>query len=208
LLSDLASAFVRIDYPRFKELTKKALDAGIPATEVLKALQEGTVAVGKKYEEGEYFLSELMAAGEFFKAGLEELRPHLTEANAHSVGTVVLGTVKGDLHDIGKNLFKTLAQSSGFIVEDLGVDVASEQLTDRIRATNARILAMSSLLTTTMDQMRVVIDKLRESGLRNRVNVILGGNAITEEFGKEIGADAAVRDAMRGVRVCNEWIRR
>jgi methanogenic corrinoid protein MtbC1 len=124
------------------------------------------------------------------------------------VGTVVLGTVKGDLHDIGKNLFKTLAQSSGFIVEDLGVDVASEELVDRIRATNATILAMSSLLTTTMDQMRVVIEKLRETGLRNRLNVILGGNAITEEFGELIGADAAVRDAMHGVRVCNKWIRK
>ncbi len=87
-------------------------------------MQEGTIAVGKKYEEGEYFLSELMAAGEFFKAGLEELDPYLDKANAASIGTVVLGTVKGDLHDIGKNLFKTLLQSSAFTVDDLGVDVA------------------------------------------------------------------------------------
>jgi len=207
LLSDLVSAFVQIDYPHVKQLTRKAIDAGIPANEVLKALQEGTIAVGRKYEEGDYFLSELMAAGEFFKAGLEELGPHLTKADTHSVGTVVVGTVRGDLHDIGKNLFKTLLQSSGFTVEDLGVDVAPEQFLDRIRSTNAKILALSSLLTTTMEQMRIMIEELRKSGLRDKVKVIIGGNAITEEYGKEIGADAAVRDSIHGVRICTEWIK-
>jgi methanogenic corrinoid protein MtbC1 len=204
----LVSAFVQIDYPQVKELTRKALKSGIPANDVLKALQEGTTAVGKKYEEGEYFLSELMTAGEFFKVGLEELKPYLTRADAHSVGTVVVGTVKGDLHDIGKNLFKTLLESSAFAVEDLGVDVAPEHFVDQVRKTNARILAMSSLLTTTMDEMRVVIQELEKSGLRDRVKVIVGGNSITEEFGREIGADAAVKDAMHGVHVCTEWVKR
>ena len=196
-----------MNYPHTRKLTREALESGVPADHILKALQEGTIAVGKKYEEGEYFLTELMAAGEFFKAGLEELRPYLTKADATSVGTVVLGTVKGDLHDIGKNLFRTLLQSSAFTVDDLGVDVTAEQFVDHVRKSNARILALSSLLTTTMDQMRVVIQALQVAGLRDHVKVIVGGNSITEEFGREIGADAAVRDAVHGVRVCVEWMK-
>jgi methanogenic corrinoid protein MtbC1 len=208
ILDKLVSAFVLMDYQQVRGLTKKALDSGVPANDVLKALQEGTSAVGKKYEEGEYFLSELMAAGEFFKAGLEVLEPHLKRTNADSIGIVVLGTVKGDLHDIGKNLFKTLLQSSAFTVNDLGVDVSPEQFVDQVRRTNAKIVAMSSLLTTTMGQMRVVIQELQKAGLRNRVKVIVGGNPITEEFGREIGSDAAIRDAMHGVRTCIEWMRK
>ena len=206
LLHELTSAFVEIDYPRVKELIKKAINSNIPANDILKAMQEGTVAVGKKYENGEYFLSELMAVGEFFKAGLEELTPHLSKTNVTSVGTVVVGTVKGDLHDIGKNLFKTLLQSSAFTVRDLGIDVAPEQFVDELRKTDGGILAMSSLLTTTMDQMRVVIEELKNAGLRSKLKVIVGGNPINEEFGKEIGADAAVRDAVIGVRVCKKWV--
>jgi methanogenic corrinoid protein MtbC1 len=207
VLHELVSAFVELDCSHVRELTKKALDSGIPANNVLKALQEGTLDVGKKYEEGEYFLSELMAAGEFFKVGLEELKPHLAKANTESVGTVVLGTVKGDLHDIGKNLFKTLLQSSAFTVNDLGVDVSPERFVDEIRRTKARILAMSSLLTTTMGQMQVVIEALKKAGLRDSVRVIIGGNPITEKFGQEIGADAAVKDAMQGARICVEWMK-
>jgi len=206
LLHELTSAFVEIDYPRVKELIKKAINSNIPANDILKAMQEGTIAVGKKYENGEYFLSELMAVGEFFKTGLEELNPYLSKANVASVGAVVVGTVKGDLHDIGKNLFKTLLQSSAFTVYDLGIDVAPEQFVDELRKTKAGILAMSSLLTTTMDQMRVVIEELKNAGLRSKLKVIVGGNPMTEEFGKEIGADAAVRDAVIGVRVCKKWV--
>lgn len=205
LLHELTSAFVEIDYPRVKELIKKAIDSNIPANDILKAMQEGTIAVGKKYENGEYFLSELMAVGEFFKTGLEELTPYLSKANVASVGAVVVGTVKGDLHDIGKNLFKTLLQSSAFTVYDLGIDVAPEQFIDELRKTKAGILAMSSLLTTTMDQMHVVTEELKNAGLRSKLKVIVGGNPINEEFGKDIGADAAVRDAVIGVRVCKKW---
>ena len=193
-------------YARIGEFVRKALASGISANEILKAMQEGMIEVGKKYEEGEYFLSELMAAGEIFKTTMEELTPYLSKTKTVSVGTVVMGTVQGDLHDIGKNIFKTLLQSAGFTVLDLGVDVSPERFVDEVRKSNVDIVAMSSLLTTTMDQMRLMIDALKKAGLRNKVKIIVGGNPITAEFGKEIGADAAVRDAVAGATLCREWV--
>jgi len=207
VIRELSLAFVNLDYRQIRELIRKALDSGASASEILKAMQEGITDVGKRYEEGEYFLSELMAAGEIFKAAMEELTPHLTKANTTSIGTVIMGTVKGDLHDIGKNIFKTLLQSAGFSVHDLGVDVPAEKFVVETRKSGADIVAMSSLLTTTMDQMRVVVDELKKAGLRKKVKIVLGGNAITEEFGKEIGADAAVKDAVLGARLCREWVK-
>ena len=193
-------------YARIGEFVRKALASGISANEILKAMQEGMIEVGKKYEEGEYFLSELMAAGEIFKTTMEELTPYLSKTKTVSVGTVVMGTVQGDLHDIGKNIFKTLLQSAGFTVLDLGVDVSPERFVDEVRKSNVDIVAMSSLLTTTMDQMRLMIDALKKAGLRNKVRIIVGGNPITAEFGKEIGAGAAVRDAVAGATLCREWV--
>jgi 5-methyltetrahydrofolate--homocysteine methyltransferase len=204
---ELISAFIALDYQKVKELVKEMLNSGISASEILKSMQEGMVAIGKKYEEGEYFLSELMAAGEIMKAGLEELMPHLIKGTMPSVGTVVIGTVKGDIHDVGKNLVKVLLQSSGFNVYDLGVDVPPEEFVNKVKEANADILALSALLTTTMNQARLVIEELKKAKLRDKVKVIVGGNPITEEFGKEIGADAAVRDAMHGIRICTEWVK-
>lgn len=207
MTQELISAFIELDHQKVKELVKKALNSGISAPEILKGMQEGMIAVGKKYEEGEYFLSELMAAGEIMKAGLKELMPHLTKTSTTFIGTVVIGTVKGDIHDIGKDLVKVLLQSSGFKVYDLGVDVPPEEFVNKVKEVNADIVAMSALLTTTMDQTRFVIEELKKAKLRDKVKVIVGGNPITEEFGKEIGADAATRDAMRGVRICTEWMK-
>jgi methanogenic corrinoid protein MtbC1 len=193
---------------RITELTRRALASGISANEILKVMQHGMIQVGKRYEEGEYFLSELMAAGEIFRTIMEELTPYLSKTNTASVGTVVLGTVQGDLHDIGKNIFKTLVQSAGFTVLDLGVDITADRFVDEARKSNADIVAMSSLLTTTMHQMHIVIDELTKVGLRGKVKAIIGGNSITEEFGREIGADAAVRDAVLGARQCRDWLKK
>lgn len=207
-IRELVSALIGLDYQRARGLTRKALGVGASAKDILAAVQGGMTDVGKKYEDGEYFLSELMAAGEIFKAVMEELTPYLASTNPDAIGTVVIGTVQGDLHDIGKNIVKTLLQASGFKIIDLGVDVSPQGFVDEVRKSGADILGLSALLTTTMGQMRIVIDQLEKAGLRGKVRVIVGGNSITKEFGKEIGADAAVREAAFGARLCREWSKR
>jgi len=142
------------------------------------------------------------------KAGLKELTPYLAGESMATAGTVVIGTVMGDLHDIGKNLVKTLLQSSGFTVHDLGIDIPSEAFVNKVKEVNADILALSALLTTSMGEIGVVIEELKKAGLRSRVKVIIGGNSVTEEFGREVGADAMTNDAVVGVRICQEWMKR
>jgi dimethylamine corrinoid protein len=208
LSDEIVAAFVGLEYGRVKDLVRKALESQIPPQDVLKAMQKGMAIIGDKYEEGEYFLSELITGGEMMKTGLEELTPYLAVESMATAGTVVIGTVRGDLHDIGKNIVVTLLQSSGFRVHDIGIDVPPGAFVDKVRDVNADILAMSALLTTTMTEMGIVIGELAKAGLRNKVKVIGGGNSVTEEFGREIGADAATKDAMAGARICQEWMKR
>jgi dimethylamine corrinoid protein len=205
---EIVSAFVNIEYPLVKDLVKKALASHIPPQDVLKAMQKGVAAIGSKYEEGEYFLSELMTGGEMMKAGLEELTPHLAMGSMATAGTVVIGTVRGDLHDIGKNIVMSLLQSSGFKVHDLGIDVPPEAFVSKVKDVKANILAISALLTTSMNEMGVVTEEVKKAGLRSMVKVVVGGNSVTEEFGKQIQADAATNDAMAGLRVCQGWMKR
>ena len=206
-VDEIISAFVNLEYKQVKELVKRALGAQIPPQDVLKAMQRGVAVIGSKYEEGEYFLSELMIGGEMMKAGLEELTPFLAMESMATVGTVVIGTVKGDLHDIGKNIVKSLLQSSGFNVHDLGIDVSPGDFVKKVKDVNADILAMSALLTTSLHEMGVVIGELDKSGLRSKVKVVVGGNSVTEKFGSEIHADAATKDAMAGVRICQKCVK-
>jgi methylmalonyl-CoA mutase cobalamin-binding domain/chain len=206
--SEIVSALLNIEYKRIRELVRKALQAGVSSQEVLNAMQDGMKRVGEKYEAGEYFLSELMGASEMMKDGLEELTPHLSAGRIGAAGTVVIGTVRGDIHDVGKNLVKTLLQSAGFTVHDLGLDVAPEAFVSKVKETKADVLAMSALLTTTMPEMRNVIEELEKAGVRGKVKVIVGGNAVTEEFGRDIRADAATKNAVTGVRMCQEWVKR
>jgi methanogenic corrinoid protein MtbC1 len=208
LVDEIVSAFANIEYGLVKDLVRKALDSQIPPQHILKAMQKGMDAIGSRYEEREYFLSELMTGGEMMKAGLEELTPYLAVESMATAGTVVIGTVKGDLHDIGKNIVVSLLQSSGFKVHDLGIDVPPETFMRKIRDVNPDILAMSALLTTSMNEMGVVIQDFVKGGLRDRVKVVVGGNSVTEEFGREIGADAATKDAMAGLRICQGWMNR
>lgn len=205
-IDEIVSAFVNIEYKLVKDRVKKALASHIPPHDILKAMQKGMAAIGKKYEEGEYFLSELMTGGEMMKAGLEELTPYLAVGSIAAAGTVVIGTVKGDLHDIGKNIVVSLLQTSGFKVHDLGIDVPPDAFMKKVNDVTADMLALSSLLTTTMKEMGVVIGELEKAGSRNKVKVIVGGNAVTDGFGKEIGADAATNDAMAGLRICQGWM--
>ncbi|MDX9851834.1 MAG: corrinoid protein [Anaerolineaceae bacterium] len=179
---------------------QKALDAGIGPAEILN---QGMIAamgeVGKLFEEGEYFVPEMLIAARAMQKGLELLKPHLTEADVKSPGKVAIGTVKGDLHDIGKNLVAMMLEGAAFEVIDLGTDVSPERFVQAVRENGAQIIAMSALLTTTMTNMKNTIDALKEAGLRDQVKVMIGGAPVTQNYADQIGADGFAEDASRAV---------
>jgi methylmalonyl-CoA mutase cobalamin-binding domain/chain len=192
---------------KLKELVNKALSQNISAVEIIeKGLRIGIDRVGEKYERCEYFLAELLFANTLMSDALEVLEPHLRRERPEGKGVIVLGTVRGDVHDIGKNVFKTLAQAEGFEVHDLGVDVEPEAFLNKIKETDAKVLGLSTLLTTTLQEMKNVMDLLASSGVRGNVKVLIGGNAVTKDFAEEIGADGAALNAVEGVNACRRWL--
>ncbi len=181
-------------------LTKQALDEGLEARRILDdGLIAGMNVVGEKFRRHEVFLPDVLLSAKAMYAGLDLLRPHLGEDGAHSRGKVVLGTVQGDLHDIGKNLVGIMLGGAGFEVIDLGKDVTPEQFVSEAREKKAQIIGMSALLTTTMPIMRQVIELLRTEGLADDVQTIIGGAPVSEEFACEIGANAYAYDAANAV---------
>jgi 5-methyltetrahydrofolate--homocysteine methyltransferase len=205
-LQKVAKAVSDLNLEHIKEIIKEALDAGVPAYEIVaKGLGKGMEIVGQKYEAHEYFLPELVVAGEVMYSGLENLKPLLRGKVSESKGVIVAGTVEGDIHDIGKNLFVMLATAAGFEVHDLGNDVSAEKFVQKIKEVRADYVGMSALITTTMDKMKSIIDELKKAGLRDKVKVIVGGAPLTEAYAKKIGADAFAADALDGVRLCQQW---
>jgi len=194
LLKNLKERLLAFDRDGMRTAINQALKMGITPAEVMKELKEGLGEIGAKYERGEYFLSELVISGEIAKAALDVLAPHFGKGQ-QKLGKVVIGTVEGDIHDIGKNIVSTILLSSGYEVYDLGVDVESSRFTTEIEETDSGILGLSALLTSTMMNMKTVILDLKRAGLRNNVKVIVGGAPLSESFAKEVGADAYVRDA-------------
>jgi 5-methyltetrahydrofolate--homocysteine methyltransferase len=207
ILMNLRDAIVNLDIEGVKKACEEAVSSGIPAYKaVLDGMAKGMEIVGQKYEDGEYFLAELIMAGETMKEGMTVLEPHLKAGDIKSAGKVVIGTVKGDLHDIGKNVVMTLLKAANFDVVDLGVDVSAEQFVEAVKKDSPDILAMSALLTTTMIEMEGIVKALQKAGLRKKVKIIIGGAPITPEYAKKIGADAAAKDAVEGVRTCTQWM--
>jgi 5-methyltetrahydrofolate--homocysteine methyltransferase len=183
-----------------QQKVQDALDAGIGADVILnEGLVKSMAEVGRLFEEGEFFVPEMLIAARAMQAGLGLLKPHLVEANVQSTGKVVLGTVKGDLHDIGKNLVAMMLEGAAFEIVDLGADVPPEKFVDAVQSSGAQIVAMSALLTTTMPNMKTTIEALESAGLRNKVKVIIGGAPITDAYAKQIGADGYASDASRAV---------
>jgi 5-methyltetrahydrofolate--homocysteine methyltransferase len=184
----------------------QGLEQGIPA-EVL--LQDGLIAamkeVGQLFEEGEIYVPEMLVAARAMNATVAVLKPRLTEHEVQSSGTVAIGTVQGDLHDIGKNLVAMMLEGSGFEVVDLGTDVPPERFIDAIRA-GADVVAMSALLTTTMTSMKDVVEAISLAGLRDRVRIIVGGAPITAKYASQIGADGYAPDAPKAVRKVRELL--
>ena len=181
-----------------------ALSAGIGADVILK---DGLIAamdeVGKRYEEGDFFVPEMLISARAMQAGLKLLKPHLVRGSVKAAGRVAIGTIKGDLHDIGKNLVAMMLEGAGFEIIDLGVDVSPQAFVDAVHE-GAQIIGMSALLTTTMSNMAGTIEALKTAGLRDKVKIMIGGAPVTEEFAKRIGADAFAPDASSATRIARQ----
>ncbi len=189
------------------KLIQKLLDQGVSPDEILKeGLTKGMKRIGEKFEKGEYFVSDLIWASEILKKAFAILQPKLTSGERTSLGTMVIGSVAGDIHDIGKNIFSVLAKNEGFEIIDLGVDVSPEKFVHAVRDCKGKILGLSCLLSTTMTSVPTIIELLKKEKLRHQVKVIVGGAPIDDKFAKEVGADAGVNDAMKGLKFCLESI--
>ena len=183
---------------------KQALQYGItPNTIMNDGMIAAMAEAGRLFERGEYYVPEMLVAARAMQSGMKVLKPYLTIAEAHPSGKVAIGTVKGDLHDIGKNLVKMMLEGAGFDVIDLGVDVNPVEFKNALIEQQVDIIAMSALITTTMPAMRPVIELLEESGLRLRVKILVGGAPLTDEFARQIGADAYAPDASLAVTMAN-----
>jgi len=179
-----------------KELVQKALDEGIDAKVILEeGLLHGMGIIGERFKNDEIFVPEVLVSARAMNMGVSVLKPHLAESGVESRGKICIGTVKGDLHDIGKNLVKLMLEGKGFEVVDLGVDVPAERFVEAVRDENCEIIACSALLTTTMGAMGEVIEALEAAGLRDKVRVMIGGAPVTAAFAEQIGADAYSPDA-------------
>ena len=183
------------------------LDAGIAPSDILN---KGCIAamgeVGRLFEEGEMFVPEMLIAARAMQAGMTILKPHLAEGEITSAGKVIVGTVAGDLHDIGKNLVGMMMEGAGFEIVDLGTDVSAEKFVNALREHKADIIGMSALLTTTMPSMTATIEALTEAGLRDQVKVLVGGAPVTQAFADEIGADGFAPDASSATRVAKRLL--
>jgi 5-methyltetrahydrofolate--homocysteine methyltransferase len=185
----------------------EALKAGLDASTILN---EGLIApmneVGRLFEEGEYFVPEMLVSARAMQAGLENLKPAMKAADVKSAGTVIVGTVKGDLHDIGKNLVSMMLEGAGYIIRDLGTDVAPEMFVAEVSKGDVDIIAMSALLTTTMPNMKITIDALKQAGVREKVKIIVGGAPLTDAYAMEIGADGYASDASKAVKLARSFV--
>ncbi len=209
LYTQLAIAVIEGDAELAVSLTKQALEQSLNPLEVIQeGLTPGINVVGEKFSCGEYFLPHLVMAGNTMKAALTQLEPTLKARGMarETLGTVVLGTVAGDIHEIGKSLVGTMLTANGFVVHDLGVDVPASRFVKAVRETGANLLGLSALLTTTMGVQRQVIEELTEAGLHDRVKVMVGGAPVSTQWAQEIGADGYAEDAIGAVALARRLV--
>ena len=194
-LSALAENLINGKADAVKELTQKALDDGVSPGEVLnEGLIKGMNVVGERFKNNEFYVPEVLIAARAMHAGMDILKPALADSGVQPIGKVLLGTVKGDLHDIGKNLVAMMLEGAGFEVVDLGIDVPPEKFVEAVKE-GGDVVAMSALLTTTMTAMKTTLEALEEAGVRDKIKTIIGGAPVTQNYADEIGADGYARDA-------------
>lgn len=209
LLQRISEELQKGNSKEVSKLTQEALDAGIPPAKILKeGLIAGMNVVGERFRKDELYIPEVLVAARAMHGGMDVLRPKLVETGVQLTGKVVLGTVKGDLHDIGKNLVGMMMEGGGFQVIDLGIDVPPEKFVEAVKFNSADLLGLSALLTTTMPRMKEVIQSLIAAGIRDKVKVMVGGAPLTEKFAKEIGADGYAPDAASAVDMARSLLMR
>jgi 5-methyltetrahydrofolate--homocysteine methyltransferase len=200
ILQTIQESVIEGDKSSVQAKVNEALQANLPAEAILnEGLISAMQEVGERFERGDFYVPEMLIAARAMQSGLAILKPYLVQSGVKAAGKIVIGTVKGDLHDIGKNLVAMMLEGSGFEIIDLGADTSPEKFVSAVQENNADIVGLSALLTTTMSNMRKVVVALEEAGLRDKVKIIVGGAPVTESFAKEIGADGYAPDASRAV---------
>lgn len=205
-LQPLFSAIVDGDAAEARQVTERALKATDPLRLVTDFMSPAMDEVGRRFERGDYFVPELLLSARAMKSAMELIRPLLAARGTEPIGRVVIGTVKGDLHDIGKNLVAAMLEGGGFEVTDLGVNVTPEKFMNAVREKNAHIVAMSALLTTTMTSMKSTIEAFQAAGMRERVKIFVGGAPLTRQYADEIGADGFGANAVEAVALAREAV--
>ena len=204
-MRDLIEALRDLKEAEVQELVEKRIAEGVSPLEIIAACNDGMVAVGELFSENKYFISQLIFSAEILKAVMKRIEPLLAgQAPASADKKVIIGTVKGDIHDIGKNIVGTLLRGSGFDVVDLGVDVPADRFVTAVKETGAKVLGMSALLNFTYPEMKNVVDAVIAAGLRDQVQIVIGGAPVNEQVREYAGADHYARDAVYGVKLCKE----
>ncbi|ATW27257.1 cobalamin B12-binding domain-containing protein [Candidatus Formimonas warabiya] len=204
---DLSKQVIAGNQAKVKELTQSLVDGGDAPLEIInQGLIAGMNVVGARFKNGEMFVPEVLMAAKSMAAGIEIVKPLIAAEDMPSIGKVLLGTVKGDLHDIGKNLVGMMLESGGFTVINMGIDISPEQFVAAIKEYKPDVLAMSALLTTTMLHMKDTIELMKEEGLADKVKVIVGGAPISQDFADEVGADGFAPDAASAVDLCKKLL--
>lgn len=207
-LKAIADSLIKGQAPKVKELVTQAVKEGADVKKILnEGLISGMAVVGDRFKKNEFYVPEVLIAARAMHAGMEILEPLLAKAGVKPVAKVSIGTVKGDLHDIGKNLVSMMLRGAGFNVNDLGIDVSPEKFIEAVKG-GSEVVCMSALLTTTMPSMKVVLDELNKAGLRNKVKTMVGGAPLTQNYADEIGADGYAPDAASAVDKAKELLRR
>ena len=205
---EFVNAILELEEEKALKITRERLEAGEDPLKILDDLKVVAEKVGEKYEKGEFFVADLVMAGEIMKEVSELVRPKLKELGKarEPIGKFVIGTVEGDIHDIGKNIVVTMAEAAGFEVIDLGVDVPPQKFVEAIKQHNPEVVGMSGLLTLAIESMKKTVDAIKEAGLRDKVKIIIGGGRV-DEYAKEYsGADAWTNDAAKGIRIMLGWV--
>jgi dimethylamine corrinoid protein len=208
-LQSLTESLIEMEEQQTLEQVTALLEAGESPRAILEALSEGMNDVGDRYANGEYYLADLVFAAEIFRGALDILKPALeaeSGAEQEVVGRIVIGTVHGDLHDIGKNIFVALARNAGFVVNDLGIDVPPAAFVENVKRDGAQIVGMSGILTMSVASMVETIEALTEAGLRDKVKIIIGGLPVDERWQAEVGSDAYTDNAYEGVKICRAFM--
>ncbi|UNC91349.1 cobalamin B12-binding domain-containing protein [Candidatus Contubernalis alkaliaceticus] len=208
LRSLIIDAVEKLDEEKVLEFSEQALRYGMEPFTLLETINEGMQRVGELYENKTYFIADLIMAGIIFKEVLkiDQMLKSFQSDSSKKIGKIVLGTVKGDVHDIGKDIFRGMVETKSFEVIDLGVDVPGELFLEKVKEYKPEILGLSGVLTYTTDAMREVVEKMKEAGLRDQLKIIIGGSFLTEDTCLYTGADGFARDALNGVKICSSWI--